>query len=275
MVNPPRVLRGTIIAVILVLAACAPASPVAPNTAPAPVTLTVFAAASLTDALIVIKTNFEAENPGATIVYNFGGSSGLAQQLGQAAPADVFASANATQMNVAIEAGRVIAGTPQVFARNQLVVITPADNPGDIADLQGLASPGLRLVLAAAEVPVGEHTLAFLAKASEEPIFGAGYREAVLANVVSYEDNVRAVLAKVALGEVDAGIVYASDVSGEGADQVAQIAIPDTLNTIAQYPIAVIADSTQPAAAQAFVAFMLSDAGQATLESFGFLRVDR
>jgi molybdate transport system substrate-binding protein len=233
--------------------------------------LIVFAAASLTDAFGEIATNFQAEHPDTSVVYNFAGSQQLSQQLGQGAPADVFASANGIQMNVAIDAGRVISETPRTFVRNRLVVIYPSDNPAGITTLQALAQPGLKVVLAAAGVPVGAYSLDFLNKASANVDFGETFSQTVLSNVVSYEENVRSVLSKVVLGEADAGIVYTSDVFGEAADQVGQIEIPDDLNTIASYPIAVVADSAKPDAAAAFVEYVLGPEGQTVLAEYGFV----
>jgi len=234
-------------------------------------TLTVFAAASLTDAFTEIGREFEAAHPGVRVTFNFAGSQQLAQQLAQGAPGDVFASANQQQMEAAVDSERIAAGAVQTFVQNRLVVIFPADNPAGISRLQDLANPGLKVLLAAAVVPVGQYSLDFLDKAGQETAFGPEFKEHVLANVVSYEENVRSVLTKVALGEADAGIVYASDVAGSGRDRVAKLAIPDTLNTVASYPIAAIDDSNQPELAQAFVAFVLLPAGQQTLSDHGFV----
>lgn len=262
-------------AAVLLLAACAPAAtppPTAPaSAAPEPVILTVFAAASLTAAFNDVKARFEAAHPGVSVAYNFGGSNALAQQLGEGAPADVFASANKKQMDVAISAGRVVSGTTQIFARNRLVVILPKDNPGEVATLQDLAKPGLKLILADKDVPVGQYALDYLAKAISDASFSASYEDDVLANVVSYEDNVRSVLTKVALGEGDAGIVYTSDVSGDSARDVVSIEIPDALNTIATYPIGAVKDSAAPDVAQAFIDYVLSADGQAILKDHGFI----
>ena len=236
--------------------------------------LIVFAAASLTDAFNEIAAQFQADYPNTTVIYNFAGSQQLAQQLGQGAPADLFASANSAQMNVAIESGRIISGTQRNFVRNQLVVVYPADNPAGITTLQDLATPGIKLILAAPEVPVGAYSLDFLAKAGATVEFGSTYSETVLSNVVSYEENVRSVLSKMILGEADAGIVYTSDVFGDAATQVGQIAIPDALNTVARYPLATIADSENPALAQAFMEYILSDAGQTILADYGFIPVN-
>jgi molybdate transport system substrate-binding protein len=233
-------------------------------------TLTVFAAASLTDAFEEIATAFEAANPGSEIVYNFGGSQQLVAQINEGAPADVFASANRRQMEVAIEGTRVVSGTEKAFVRNRLVVITPKDNPANITALTDLAKPGLRLIFADAVVPVGQYSLDFLGKASATPEYTESYSPTVLANVVSFEDNVRSVLTKIALGEGDAGIVYTTDAALD-ADNVQQLPIPDALNTIASYPIAPIADSTNPALAQAFIDYVLGPEGQQILVKYGFI----
>lgn len=247
------------------------AAPAAAMAALEPANLNVFAAASLTEAFNEMGQTFSAEYPGVTLAFNFAGSQQLAQQLSQAAPADVFASANKKQMEVAIEAGRIISGTQKTFVRNRLVVIYPTDNPAGITQLQDLAKPGLKLVLAAKEVPVGQYSLDFLGKAITDTAFSPTYMDDVLKNVVSYEENVRAVLTKVSLGEGDAGIVYTSDIIGDGADKVGHLDIPDNLNTLATYPIAVVSDSAAPTQAQAFVDYVLSPAGQAVLEKYGFI----
>jgi molybdate transport system substrate-binding protein len=275
---------------VLLLAACgsAPAAqspmsqpaPAAPTDAPptteptiaqrAAVTLNVFAAASLTDAFAALAPAFEAAHPEVTIVFNFAGSQQLATQLGEGAPADIFASANMRHMDVAIESTRVMSGTAQTFVRNRLVVITPSDNPGGISTLQDLIKPKLKLVLADSSVPVGQYTLEFLAKASALPAYTNAYSPTVLANVVSYENTVRAVLTKVVLGEADAGVVYTTD-AALAAAKLQQIAIPDELNSIASYPIAPVADSAAPDLAQAFVAYVLSPEGQGVLAKYGFI----
>ncbi|MBW7958324.1 MAG: molybdate ABC transporter substrate-binding protein [Candidatus Promineofilum sp.] len=231
-------------------------------------TLTVFAAASLTDAFTEIGGQFDAANPGVTTAFNFAGSNQLATQIDEGAPADVFASANHAQMDVVVASGMVDANAPVVFVTNRLVVVIPADNPGQIESLQDLAKPGILLVLAAEEVPVGRYSLEFLDKASVDPAFGSSFRGGVLANVASYEKNVRTVLNKVALGEADAGIVYTSDLVG--VDGVASLEIPDALNLLAEYPIAALKDSPNPTVAAAFVEFVLSETGQAVLADYGF-----
>ncbi|HEX2979760.1 MAG TPA: molybdate ABC transporter substrate-binding protein, partial [Anaerolineaceae bacterium] len=208
----------------LLLSACTPqatpaATPVtalptqtAPAVAPAEdpnaaQTLTILAAASLTESFTELGDLFEAQNAGVTVQISFAGSQQLAQQLEQGAPADVFASASKKYMEAAVESKRVNADAAQAFVKNRLVVIFPKDNPGEIAALVDLAKPGLKLDLADKSVPVGQYSLDFLDKASQDAGFDSQFRDSVLKNVVSYEDNVKAVVTKIALGEADAGIV--------------------------------------------------------------------
>lgn len=234
--------------------------------------LVVFAAASLTDAYEDIAAAFEQENPNVDVLFNFGGSSTLATQLVQGAPADVFASANNTQMKVVVDGGR-IAGTPRIFAQNRLVLIVPASNPAHIQSLHDLANPGVNLILAAPDVPVRVYTDTMLEQMAADPAYGEAYRDAVLGNLVSEEPNVRQVSAKIALGEADAGVVYLSDVTPDISSNVIALPIPDAFNTIATYPIAVINDSRHPELAEQFVEFVLSDAGQDILITWGFISV--
>jgi molybdate transport system substrate-binding protein len=261
-----------ILTLVTLVTACTPAPTATPE--PETIELTVFAAASLTDAFNAIKGELETLYPHVTIVYNFAGSNALAAQLVEGAPADVFASANNTQMKVAIDGGRIVTGKQHTFVRNRLVVVVPTGNPGEVETLQDLARPGLLLVLAAAEVPVGQYSIDFLDKAAADPGFGESFKDDVLANVVSYEENVRSVLTKATLGEADAGIVYTSDVSSEAADQVEQLEVPDALNTIASYPIAPVQNSENADMAQKFVDYILAAEGQAVLAEFGFIPVE-
>jgi len=250
---------------------CVPIQPAAPAASAPATTLTVFAAASLTGAFGEIGKNFETANPGVKVVFNFAGSQQLAQQLGQGAPADVFASANGKQMDVAIQAGRIVTGTAHAFVRNRLVVIAPKDNPAQIKGLPDLAKSGIKLVFAAKEVPVGQYALDFLDKATKDGSMGADYKTKVLANVVSNEQDVKAVLAKVTLGEADGGIVYTSDITAEAGDKVQRIDIPDKLNTIAAYPIAAVTDSKNAALAKKFVEYTFTPEAQKILVKYGFI----
>jgi molybdate transport system substrate-binding protein len=174
-------------------------------------------------------------------------------------------------MEAAVEAGRVDEADIQTFAQNRLVVIFPQENPAGLDRLEDLARPGLKLVIAAKEVPVGQYSLEFLEKAKMDQALEPSFTDRVKMNVVSYEQTVKAVLNKVALGEADAGIVYSSDVSGEAASNVGQLTIPDELNVIANYPITIIKDSQNTALAQAFIDMALSPAGQELLARHGFI----
>ena len=232
-------------------------------------TLMVFAAASLTDAFNEIGVQFSARYPGAHVVFNFGGSQQLRTQLEQGAVAHVFASANTREMDAAIDAGLVVSGAQHTFVRNRLTVIVPRDNPGSVQALSDLAKPGLKVVLAGPGVPVGAYARAALDKMNAQ--FGATFSSAVIANVVSYEDNVKQVVAKIQLGEADAGIVYTSDVTPSAAEQLIAIDIPDGFNVLADYPIAPLEAAPNPELARAFVAYVLSDGGQSILRKWSFI----
>lgn len=257
-----------LVPLVALIAACGSSS----SAAAPPVTLNVFAAASLNQAFAVIGTNFHAAHSNITVKFNFAGSQQLAQQITQGAPADVFASANDTQMQVAIKGGDIADGSQQTFVKNRLIVITPKNNPANLQTLQDLAKPGIKIVLADKTVPVGQYALTFLSKASADPSFGASYQTNVLNNVVSREQDVETVFTKVQLGEADAGIVYTSDVSTKGSE-VGNIAIPDALNTIATYPIAPLKSTAHATEAKEFITYVLSAAGQAVLQKYGFIPV--
>lgn len=218
----------------------------------------VLAAASLTDAFTAVGEAFEEANPDATITFGFAASSQLATQLAEGAPGDVFASADEVHMQRAVDAG-VIAGLPQVFARNVLAIVVPAPNTRGITALEDLYRPSLRLALCAPEVPCGRYAV----EAFEKARLGAP-------PPASQEQNVRGVLTKVVAGEADAGIVYRTDVTAAG-DAVEGVEIPAEVNVDARYPLAVVADAPNGAGAAAFVAFVRSPEGMAILESFGFL----
>ncbi|MDP8908946.1 MAG: molybdate ABC transporter substrate-binding protein, partial [Chloroflexota bacterium] len=213
-----------------------------PAAFPASGELTVFAAASLTDAFSQIADDIQAEHPEVSIAFNFAGSQALATQITEGAPADVFASANAAQVQVVADAGLIV-GEPRIFVQNRLAVAVPAGNPAGIATPADLAGDDLRLVLATADVPVGRYSReAICAMGADPNTYGAGFVDAVAANIVSAEEDVRAVMTKVQLGEADAGIVYVSDVTADVAGAVEIIEIPDAVNIIASYPIASISD---------------------------------
>jgi molybdate transport system substrate-binding protein len=256
----------------------ATAKPSATTTiAPAPTQLdltgqsiTVFAASSLTAAFTDIGDAFQ-QATGAEVTLNFGGSSDLRTQLEGGAPADVFASADTTQMGMAKTSG-IVSDDGQIFARNRLVVIVPKANSAGIATLQDLAKPGVKIAMANETVPVGKYGRQFLDKANADATYGATYKDSVLSNVVTEATNVKEVASAVQLDEVDAGIVYKTDVTDELSSDVTVIDIPDNLNVIATYPIAATTHGTAPTkdAAQAFIEFVLVD-GQTFLQVREFL----
>jgi molybdate transport system substrate-binding protein len=248
-------------------------SPIATRPAPpAPSTLTVYAAASLTDAFRELGRALEAEHPGLTVQFNFAGSQQLALQIEQGAPADVFASADQRWMSYASEKG-LVAGESATFARNRLVAIVPRTNPARIGALADLARKNIKIVLAAETVPAGKYSREALERLSAAPGFPREYARHVLANVVSQEENVKAVVAKVQLGEADAGLVYRSDVTPSVSRYVRVLEIDDPYNVIASYPIAVLKGANNAEAAKWFVDLVSSAAGQRTLQRHGLLPI--
>lgn len=225
--------------------------------------LLVFAASSLREAFNDLARLFEKQNRGVTVEINLAGSQELRTQIENGAPADVFASADWKQMQALVSAG--IAGPARVFASNQPVIAVPAGNPAGIHRLADLAR-ARRIVVGAPEVPIGAYTVRILEAADRR--YGAGFRGRVEARVASRELNVRQVLAKVTLGEADAAIVYRTD--AEATRGVSIVEIPPELNALAEYPIAALARSRQPAVAAAFVALVLSQAGREVLARHGF-----
>ncbi|MGY1770119.1 molybdate ABC transporter substrate-binding protein [Blastococcus sp. SYSU D00813] len=219
-------------------------------------TLTVFAAASLTDVFTDLGEQLEAENPGLDVQFNFAGSSALATQITQGAPADVFASANPGQMTVVTDAG-LADGEPEVFTSNVLQIAVPAGNPADVTGLADFAREELTLAVCAPEVPCG---------AAAEDVFAAAGVGAVPDTL---EEDVRAALTKVELGEVDAALVYATDVAAAG-DSVEGIGFPEAEDAVNDYPVCVLAEAPNPEAARAFVDLVLSREGQAALADAGF-----
>ena len=263
-----------LVVVCMLLASCGSSSSnssSAPNatssTTASPVTLDVFGAASLKVAFDEIKTKFEAANPNVTVTYNFGGSNTLAQQITSGAPADVFASADTNNMTKVSS----LVNTPQIFAKNTVIVIIPANNPGNIKSLHDLANKGVKIAVANSSVPVGYYTLEVLHKIGQnDEQYGVAYERAVKANFVTQETSVTGVVQKVELGEADAGFVYVSDAYTAGS-RVSSITIPDQYKVIARYPIATVKASTHSSTAEAFVAYVLSPNGQAILAKYHFL----
>lgn len=247
------------VATVLALAGCGGA---APGSGPAPTQdglrgdLTVFAAASLTDTFTALGDAFTAEHPDVEVTFNFGGSSGLAEQIGSGAPADVFASASPSTMATVVDAGGAD-GEPTTFTSNTLQIVVPAGNPAGVTGLADLADSDLTIALCAAEVPCGA--------ASEQVLTAAGVTPAP----DTLEQDVRAVLTKVELGEVDAALVYRTDVLAAG-DSVEGLDFPEAAEAVNDYPIVVLTEAPNPEAAQAFVDLVLSDEGQQVLRDAGF-----
>jgi molybdate transport system substrate-binding protein len=230
--------------------------------------LTVFAAASLTEPFTEIGERLELSHPGLKVVYNFGGSPALRTQLEHGARADVFAPADAVQMEQA-KKSNVVQGESPIFVKNRLVAIVPKDNKAKVTTFCDLGKPGLKLDLANAKVPVGNYSRQAIAKANAE--CGADFEQRTLKNLVSEEENVKQVVTKIQLGEADAGIVYVSDVTPRVSKDVQAITIADAHNQVATYPIAVTKEVMNSAAAQAFIGFVLSAEGQAILKAHSFI----
>jgi molybdate transport system substrate-binding protein len=219
--------------------------------------VTVFAAASLTAAFTDIGEAFMAANPDAKVEFNFAASSELVTQIGAGAPADVFASADLSNMTKLTDAGNN-ATEPVVFATNLAEIIVGAGNPKGITGVADLENEDLIVVLCAPEVPCGKYA----AKVFET----AG----VTVTPKSLEENVKAVVTKVTLGEADAGIVYVTDVAA-AADEAEGVEIPEDINVLAEYPIAVTKEAPHADSAQAFIDFVVDEQGQEILASYGFL----
>ena len=230
--------------------------------------LTIYAATSLTDAFESLASAFEADQPGISLRLNFSSSSSLAAQIIAGAPADIFASANEKQMELAVADGRIDGEAARAFAHNRLVLAVPVDNPAGIESVRDLADEGYLLVLAAAGTPIRAYTDAMLQAHHDE--FGADFSRRVRRNLASEESNVRQVVARLALGEADAGIVYQTDALGDVADQLLVIEIDAARNQLAAYSIAPLSDSANPDLAAQFIDFVLGDAGRAILTEHGF-----
>lgn len=236
--------------------------------------LTVYAAASLKNSFTKVGKDFTTSS-GNPVEFNFAGSQALVTQLQSGAQADVLATADLPTMQAAISASLVTKDSEQELVTNSLVVIVPAQNPANIQSVKDLANPGVKIDLAAITVPVGKYAQQALTRLNAETGYGSDFSAKVNANVISKEDNVSAVLAKVQLGEADAGIVYSTDAaaaqSGPTANMpVKTITIPANDNPLAVYYIAKLNGASNPGAADVFIKYVISGAGRDTLASFGF-----
>jgi molybdate transport system substrate-binding protein len=253
--------QGALLVVLVVLASCGGGSmgpSTTSSTGPPSGTITVFAASSLTDAFGRVGDELTGRYPGAHFIFNYGSSSTLATQIVNGAPADVFASADETNMKKVADAA-LVEGSALVFATNRLQIAVAPGNPKGIASLADLARRDLVVVLAAPSVPAGRYALDALGKAGVSLV------------PASQELDVRAVLNKVALGEADAGIVYVTDVIS-AAGRVAGVDIPEQHQVVARYPVATLRDSRTGRVTSLFVEFLRGPDGQRVLGSFGFTR---
>jgi molybdate transport system substrate-binding protein len=255
--------RATLVAVVttaaLGLAGCSQGASATAGSAKASSslsgTITVFAAASLTEVFNRLGTEFHTAHPGVTVVFSYGASDVLATQINQGAPADVFAAASTTTMSTVVTAGN--ASDPRTFATNVLEIATPPANPAGVTQLSDLSRSGVKLAVCQAQVPCGVAATKLFAK------------NQLTVHPVTYEADVKSVLTKVELGEVDVGLVYQTDVHAAGS-KVHGVPIPPADNVSTTYPIAAVTSSQDRAAAQAFVAYVLSPSGTAALTDAGF-----
>jgi len=250
---------GALVAVGVLLAGCS--APAAAPTLTATAddltgTVNVFAAASLTETFSELATAFEADHPNVTVTVNFGGSSALATQIVQGAPADVFAAASGTTMKTVTDA-KLVSGSPTTFVSNMLEIAVPAGNPGKVTGLNDFANPSLTIALCAVAVPCGAAAKTVLEEAG------------IVASVDTYEQDVKSVLTKIELGEVDAGLVYQTDVLSAGA-KVTGISFPEASAAVGTYPIALLSASSNKDVARAFIDYVLSPAGMKVLSNAGF-----
>ena len=257
----PRVLVTTA-ALGLVLTACGSTSTASPgaggSSSPAVTgTITVLAASSLQEAFTTIGKQFEAAHPGVKVVFSFAASSALATQITQGSPADVFASASTKNMTQVVSAG--YASAPTTFVKNTMEIALPPSNPAAVTMLSDLSKPSVKVALCQPQVPCGS--------TAAEVFTNAG----ITVKPVTLEADVKAVLTKVELDEVDAGVVYVTDVRAAGS-KVVGLTIPASVNASTSYPIAALTKSTNSATADAFVAYVLSPAGMAVLSADGFAK---
>jgi molybdate transport system substrate-binding protein len=265
---------------LFVLAACtnggaSPAASSAASAAPttatsaAPAALTIFGAASLKGVLDKVKTTYEAANPGTTLTISTDSSATLETQIEQGAPADVLLSADTTNPKKLVDKG-LAAGAAVTFAGNKLTIIVPTANPAGITSPTDLAKTGVKVIAAGDAVPITKYATMLVANLAKESGNPADFAAKYTANIASKEDNVKAIVAKIELGEGDAGIVYITD--AKASTKVTAVDVPDTANVPATYSGVVVKASKNAAAARAFLTWFAGPDGQAILGSFGFLQ---
>jgi molybdate transport system substrate-binding protein len=248
-----------------------PPAPSAAATTPAStaaVDLTIFAAASLAGVLDDLKEAYVASHPGTTLTISTDSSAALATQIEQGAPADVFLSADTANPQKLVIGG-FSAGEAVAFATNELAIVTPADNPAGVSSPADLAKPGLKIIAAGDEVPITAYAKQLVANLAKEPGYPAGFEASYTSNVVSKEDNVKAVIGKIEIGEGDAAIVYITDATA--STEVSVIPVPDSANVTARYAGMVVGASPDQEPARMFLGWLTGPDGQAVLSRFGFL----
>ena len=266
----------SIAALAVVLAACssgatpAPSAPAPSAAAPsaAPASLTIYGAASLKAVLAKVQTTYQTSNPGTTLAISTDSSAALETKIEQGAPADVLLSADTANPQKLVDKG-LAAGSVTKFAGNLLTVIVPMANPAGIQTPADLAKAGIKVIAAGDAVPITKYATQLVANLAKQPGYPADFAARYSANIVSKEENVAAVVAKIELGEGDAGIVYVTD--AKTSTKVTTVAVPDAANVPATYGGVVVKASPNAAAAQAFLAWLAGPDGQAILASFGFL----
>jgi molybdate transport system substrate-binding protein len=272
---------GGLAAIVITLAACSAGSPsgVSPSAAIAPAAgastapsvtaeLTIYAATSLKSALDKAKAVYETTRPGTTLVISTDASSALGVKIEQGAPADVFLSADTANPQKLVDKGLTV-GDPLDFARNMLCVIVPSDNPGRIQTPADLAKAGIKVIAAGDAVPITKYASQLVGKLANQPGYPADFAAAYDANVASEEENVGGIVAKVATGQGDAGIVYVTDANGKA--DLKTIDVPTDANVLATYAGVVVKATQDPAAAEGFLTWIAGPDGQAILRGFGFL----
>jgi molybdate transport system substrate-binding protein len=234
--------------------------------------LTVFCAASLTGAFGEIGQIYKnATN--TNVIFNFDGSQTLRTQIENGAYSDIFVSANKKQLNALKNEGYLNNSTIFVFTKNKPALIVPKDNPANIQSISDLDKSGIKIVIGTKDVPIGDYTMQILSKLANDTAYGQQFKEKVLTNVISYETNVNYITSKVALGEVDAGFAYNSDITEDLSAKIKKIEIPDKYNVVAEYPIGILSQSKYINQAEEFVGLVKSEKGKAVLEKYGFLPV--
>ena len=276
-------LAALVSVVLFVLSACSnggasPTATIAPSTAPsaatstapsaAPATLTIYGAASLKGVLDKVKTAYETANPGTTLTISTDSSATLETQIEQGAPADVFLSADTTNPKKLVDKG-LAEGAVVAFAGNKLTVIVPTANTAGIKTPADLAKNGVKVIAAGDAVPITKYATQLVANLAKEAGYPAGFAAKYTANIASKEDNVKAIVAKIELGEGDAGIVYVTD--AKASIKVTTVDVPETANVSATYAGVVVKASKNAVAAQAFLTWFAGPDGQAILSSFGFV----